>query len=157
MLQTIGLMSGTSLDGIDAVLCRFDQAGTPQLEASASMPLPPKLRQMLWANVRKLNEQGTTILLTTHYLEEAEELCDEIAVINYGEIVVRDSKDNLMQRFDSKELVLTLDKHLEKKPDGLGGLQACAKDGKLFIKYQPSQVSFQEIINQVQSTGHHIR
>ncbi|CAG0907301.1 unnamed protein product, partial [Cyprideis torosa] len=62
-----------------------------------------ELRQMLWANVRKLNEQGVTILLTTHYLEEAQELCDKIAIINHGKIVANDDKENLLSQIDSKE------------------------------------------------------
>ena len=51
-----------------------------------------ELRQMLWENIRKLNAHGMTIILTTHYLEEAEEMCDEIAIINQGEVVARDTK-----------------------------------------------------------------
>ncbi|WP_102110187.1 ABC transporter ATP-binding protein [Oceaniglobus roseus] len=66
-----------------------------------------ELRQMLWTNVRKLNEQGMTIILTTHYLEEAEEMCDEIAIINHGELVVRDRTENLLSTIDAKTLVVT--------------------------------------------------
>jgi ABC-2 type transport system ATP-binding protein len=66
-----------------------------------------ELRQMLWSNVRRLNEQGMTIILTTHYLEEAEEMCDEIAIINHGELVVRDQTSNLLSRIDRKVLVIT--------------------------------------------------
>ncbi|TRD20613.1 ABC transporter ATP-binding protein [Palleronia caenipelagi] len=65
-----------------------------------------ELRQMLWRNVRKLNEQGKTIILTTHYLEEAEEMCDEIAIINHGELLIRDTTRNLVSRIDSKTLVI---------------------------------------------------
>jgi len=73
-----------------------------------------ELREQLWNYVRELNAAGTTILLTTHYLEEAEELCDEIAIINHGEIIARDTKSNLMRGVDSKELVLTLDKGIQR-------------------------------------------
>jgi ABC-2 type transport system ATP-binding protein len=55
-----------------------------------------ELRQMLWDNVRKLNAQGMTIILTTHYLEEAEEMCDEIAIINHGPLVAQDSTSALL-------------------------------------------------------------
>ncbi len=55
------------------------------------------LRQMLWRNVRALNEAGTTIILTTHYLEEAEELADRIAIIDKGELKALDTKENLLQ------------------------------------------------------------
>lgn len=66
-----------------------------------------ELRQMLWSNVRKLNEQGMTIILTTHYLEEAEEMCDEIAIINNGELVTRDTTSNLLNQVTGKTLVIT--------------------------------------------------
>ncbi|NBV07044.1 MAG: ABC transporter ATP-binding protein [Proteobacteria bacterium] len=66
-----------------------------------------ELRNQLWNYVKKLNQEGTTILLTTHYLEEAEELCDEIAVINHGQVIARDRKENLMKLLSSKELIIT--------------------------------------------------
>src|SRR3546814_14370148 len=56
-----------------------------------------ELRQQLWSHVRALNAAGTTVLLTTHYLEEAEELCDSIAIINHGRVIARDSTANLLQ------------------------------------------------------------
>ncbi len=67
-----------------------------------------ELRQQLWANVRDLNRQGVTVLLTTHYLEEAEELCDRIAIIANGEVRVNDTKEALLARLDGKELYITL-------------------------------------------------
>lgn len=64
-----------------------------------------ELRQMLWSNIRKLNrERGTTIILTTHYLEEAEEMCDEIAIIDHGEVIAQDTTENLLARLDQKSL-----------------------------------------------------
>ena len=68
-----------------------------------------ELRQMLWANVRQLNRDGMTIILTTHYLEEAEEMCDEIAIINHGQVVARDATSVLMGSFDGKTLVVQPD------------------------------------------------
>ena len=65
-----------------------------------------ELRQMLWRNVRRLNADGMTIILTTHYLEEAEEMCDEIAIINHGEVLVRDTTRALVARMDAKTLVI---------------------------------------------------
>ena len=64
------------------------------------------LREMLWQNVRKLNQAGMTIILTTHYLEEAEQMCDEIAIINHGELVIRQPTQQLLSRTDRKTLVL---------------------------------------------------
>ncbi|WOI57091.1 ABC transporter ATP-binding protein [Palleronia sp. LCG004] len=65
-----------------------------------------ELRQMLWRNVRKLNEGGMTIILTTHYLEEAEEMCDEIAIMHQGRMLVRDTTSKLIGRIDTKTLVI---------------------------------------------------
>ncbi len=63
-----------------------------------------ELRQELWSYIRRLHAQGTTILLTTHYLEEAEALCEEIALISGGRIVARDTAAGLMQRYEADNL-----------------------------------------------------
>jgi len=63
-----------------------------------------ELRQELWRYIRRLHQEGTTILLTTHYLEEAEELCEEIALIRDGRLIARDSAENLRTHFDSATL-----------------------------------------------------
>lgn len=65
-----------------------------------------ELRTQLWDYIKKINKSGTTILLTTHYLEEAENLCDEIAVINKGNIIARDKKTNLVNILDNKEIII---------------------------------------------------
>lgn len=61
-----------------------------------------ELREQLWKYVRKINKEGTTIIITTHYLAEAEELCDQIAFINYGKIIRQDSKQNLLAELSSR-------------------------------------------------------
>jgi ABC-2 type transport system ATP-binding protein len=63
-----------------------------------------ELRQELWAYIRKLHSEGTTILLTTHYLEEAEELCEEIALIRGGKLIARDTADGLRERYGADNL-----------------------------------------------------
>ena len=63
-----------------------------------------ELRQELWRYIRRLHKQGTTILLTTHYLEEAEALCDEIALIGGGQIMARDTSAGLKDRYDAESL-----------------------------------------------------
>lgn len=65
-----------------------------------------ELRQQLWDNVRDLHAQGVTIVLTTHYLEEAEELCDEIAIINHGAVAVCEKTESLLRRIDEKEVIV---------------------------------------------------
>ena len=67
-----------------------------------------ELRQMLWAFIKKLNYEGHTIILTTHYLEEAETLCSRVAMMKHGEIVALDSTANLLNKFAGKNLRLTL-------------------------------------------------
>jgi ABC-2 type transport system ATP-binding protein len=117
-----------------------------------------ELRTQLWAYVRELNKQGTTILLTTHYLEEAEELCDEIAIINHGRLIARDKKANLMNVLDSKQLVVTLREPLREMPPALKALGATlSPDGHIVISYRPSKDEIQQFLPALQGAGLHIR
>lgn len=116
-----------------------------------------ELRQMLWANVRRLNEEGMTIILTTHYLEEAQEMCDEIAIINHGEVIVRDRTDNLLARMDAKTLVIT-----PEAPSGPidvpGGVECLTRDdGALVFHYHRSEVSANAILEAVRKAKITIR
>jgi ABC-2 type transport system ATP-binding protein len=117
-----------------------------------------ELRTQLWEYVRKLNAEGTTILLTTHYLEEAEELCDRIAIINHGTLIANEAKTSLMKRIDSKQLILKLAAPLRSIPLALEqlGAQATA-EGDIAISYKPSQANMEEILNKVRSSGIMIR
>ncbi|MCC1481523.1 ABC transporter ATP-binding protein [Roseibaca sp. Y0-43] len=111
-----------------------------------------ELRQMLWDNVRKLNQQGMTIILTTHYLEEAEEMCDEIAIINHGEVVVRDKTASLLGQLDAKTLVLTLESDTALTlPEGV--TQDRKSDGRLMLSYRRSQISAGQILAAVAQSG----
>ena len=112
-----------------------------------------ELRRSLWQYAKKLNKAGTTILLTTHYLEEAEELCDEIAIIHKGNIIARDRKDALMRGVDSKQICFTLTKPLDAVPASLADLQASVSDGKLIVSYQPSKAHVDVILARVQQEG----
>lgn len=116
-----------------------------------------ELRQQLWANVRALNKQGTTIVLTTHYLEEAEELCDQIAIINHGEIIACEEKEDLLSRIDGKEIRFRLDREMKDIPAGMEGL--CAeKEGRrtLLVRYRPSEQQVGELIELIQKAGYGI-
>jgi ABC-type multidrug transport system, ATPase component len=114
-----------------------------------------ELRQMLWNNVRKLNEErGMTIILTTHYLEEAQEMCDEIAIINHGELIKRDTTKNLLGLMDAKTLVIEPE---EDAPD-ITGLPEGVKmerrrDGTLSFDFSRRQTSVGAIIDAVQAAG----
>lgn len=116
-----------------------------------------ELRRHLWSYVKQLNAAGTTILLTTHYLEEAEELCDEIAIIHKGNIIARDSKAALMNGVDSKEVHFTLTAPLSELPPALADLQASLRGDKLVIKYQPSQAAMSDILARIAAAGLVIR
>lgn len=116
-----------------------------------------ELRQQLWDNVRALNKKGVTVLLTTHYLEEAEALCDRIAIINNGKIIVDDDKETLMSRMEAKELHFRLDRPVGEIPEPLKRFNP-EQQGKrtLVVRYAPSEVSAGEIIAAVQAGGYGI-
>ncbi len=117
-----------------------------------------ELRNQLWAYVKELNANGTTVLLTTHYLEEAETLCDRIAVINHGEVVACDSKVNMLKSFDTKELVISAPEPLAVLPAKLADIDArINSEGKLVITYQPSKTPIQQVLDQVQQAGVSVR
>ncbi|HQS91906.1 ABC transporter ATP-binding protein [Polaromonas sp.] len=81
-----------------------------------------ELRQGMWQMVRELREKGVTIILTTHYIEEAEEMADRIGVIRKGELIVVEDKAALMRELGKKQLTLTLRTPLQRLPEALAGL-----------------------------------
>jgi len=78
-----------------------------------------ELRHRLWEYLTRLNKEGKTVILTTHYIEEAEQMADRIGVISKGEIILVDRKDELMRKLGSKQLILELHNRLEQIPEGL--------------------------------------
>ena len=82
-----------------------------------------ELRQDMWEVVRRLRESGVTIILTTHYIEEAEQMADRIGVINHGEIILVQDKIRLMRELGKKQLILELDSPMEKIPQQLASFQ----------------------------------
>jgi ABC-2 type transport system ATP-binding protein len=113
-----------------------------------------ELRQGLWAYVRELNAAGTTIVLTTHYLQEAEELCDRIAIIDRGKLVAHDSKRALLARLDAKELRLTLDCDLGEVPPSLAALGVKRLDARtLLLRYRPSAARIDDLLGAVRAAG----
>ena len=95
-----------------------------------------ELRRDLWDMVRKLRENGVTIILTTHYIEEAEEMADRIGVINKGEIILVEDKTTLMQKLGKKELALTLHQPLENLPESLSHYPLTLSEDGLQIVYR---------------------
>lgn len=106
-----------------------------------------ELRQMLWENVRRLNREGVTVLLTTHYLEEAEELCDRIAIINHGKIVANEDKETLLSRIDAKEIRFRMENPVTEIPAALVKYNA-VKEGRrtIALRYSPADQCVNEII-----------
>jgi ABC-2 type transport system ATP-binding protein len=117
-----------------------------------------ELRRMLWENVRRLNAGGMTIILTTHYLEEAEEMCDEIAIINNGEVVARDTKAALIGRLDAKTLVIEPEDNPATDPVLPEGVELSRRaDGALAFSYRRSRTSPGDILDAVRLAGIRIR
>lgn len=113
-----------------------------------------ELRRQLWTTVKELNRQGTTILLTTHYLEEAEELCDTIAIIDKGRVVACEATQALVGRLDSKVLTLILDGDVDAVPAALAGFSAELRPGRrLAIRYRPSEHPIAAILEAVRASG----
>jgi len=113
-----------------------------------------ELRRQLWRYVKEMNAQGTTILLTTHYLEEAEALCDEIAIINYGRVITCEPTSSLLSRIDSKEMTITVDRDVHKIPAVLGDYHVEARgDRTLVFSFPPSLIHSGEILSAVQAAG----
>jgi len=117
-----------------------------------------ELRRQLWSMVRGLQSRGVTILLTTHYLEEAEELCDRIAIIDHGRLVACDTKDALLRRVDDKSLSVTLTQPIEHLPEALAasGLTLVAP-GRLALRYTPSRTELATIFDAIAAQGLTIR
>ena len=93
-----------------------------------------ELRRDMWEMVRKLRESGVTIILTTHYIEEAEEMADRIGVISKGELIVVEEKSALMRKLGKKQLTLTLPQPLAQIPAALAGLPLeLQKDGNELV------------------------
>ena len=89
-----------------------------------------KLRQNLWNNVKVLNKQGVTIILTTHLMYEAEEMCNRIAILNKGNLVTLDTTENLLDRIKTKKIIFKVEKINKIHPEDLNGIKLYCYDDK---------------------------
>jgi ABC-2 type transport system ATP-binding protein len=98
-----------------------------------------ELRQDMWKMVRRLNDSGVTIILTTHYIEEAEEIADRVGIIDQGELLLVDDKQCLMQKLGKKQLLIELKQSIDKIPAGLESfnLESSADGNQLTYTYDP--------------------
>lgn len=113
-----------------------------------------ELRQQLWDYVQELNRRGVTIILTTHYLEEAEALCDRIAIINHGEVVVCEDTGTLVNQLDTKELIITTVEPLTDLPSPLARHDAkLIGPHQLAVHYRPSRTQISDILASTRTAG----
>ncbi|MGV8997461.1 MAG: ABC transporter ATP-binding protein [Parvibaculaceae bacterium] len=116
-----------------------------------------ELRKQLWDYVKSLNDLGTTIVLTTHYLEEAEALCDRIAIIDKGEVVACEPTQKLIARVTDKKIIIRTTWPLTSESAAIEGLRCeINPSGALAIQYNPIETGVMEILDRVQKAGHEI-
>ena len=107
-----------------------------------------ELRKNLWENIRLLNKQGVTIILTTHYLEEAEKMCDRIGILNKGTLVALDSTKNLIDRIQYKKVAFKLNSKVEISIKDFNSLNIISSnENELIVSYDKSKLSINEIIS----------
>jgi len=107
-----------------------------------------ELRNNLWSNVKELNKEGVTIILTTHYLFEAQEMCDRIAIINKGNLVALDTTQRLLDRIQTKKIhfkVKNIDKNKILKMEGIQF--KVSSNESISVTYEKNSLNFGEIIN----------
>jgi len=113
-----------------------------------------ELRRQLWDYVKSLHERGTTIVLTTHYLEEAEALCDTIAIIDKGQVVACEGKETLLSRISEKKLIVRATAPITQIPTALEGMKAELRaDGTLSVLYNPAETSAMVILGALSAGG----
>ena len=106
-----------------------------------------ELRKKMWDNVKSLNEKGVTIILTTHYLEEAEKMCDRIGILSQGELVALDTTKNLLDKIQTKIVNFITDKKANIDENQLESLKVISNgNGKLSISYEKSKINIDQII-----------
>ena len=113
-----------------------------------------ELRKKLWENVRSLNDHGVTIILTTHYLEEAEKMCDRIAILNKGNMVALDSTKNLLNKIQTKKVTVKTDKKINIKNDDLESLKIISNlENEICVSYEKNKINIEELINLIKKNN----
>ena len=113
-----------------------------------------QLRQNLWNNVKELNKQGVTIILTTHLMYEAEEMCNKIAILNKGNLVTLDTTDNLLDRIKTKKIIFKVKKIVTINQKNLNGIKfSYESTNEITVLYEKKKHKIDEIINKVKNAG----
>ena len=111
-----------------------------------------ELRREMWSFLKEINDNGTTIILTTHYLEEAEQLCRNIGIIDHGEIVVDTTMKDLLSRLDVQGFVLDLEKPLETEPK-IEGFELRLEDSSTIVTAVNKNTSINSLFNELNKIG----
>jgi ABC-2 type transport system ATP-binding protein len=167
--QSMALLKAVHLEDKATAYARTLSGGMKRrlLVAKAMVHAPPilvldeptagvdvELRQQLWAYVRELNQQGVTIVLTTHYLEEAEELCDRIAIINHGTLIANKPTRELIGMANEKIVEVTVDRDVETAPNSPMFQKIEVKAGRvLSITYSKAVANAGDVLGAVQAAG----
>ena len=107
-----------------------------------------ELRKNLWENVKELNKIGVTIILTTHYLFEAQEMCDRIAIINKGNLVALDSTRKLLERIKTKKIAFKLNQFDTNLSLNLSNVKfQIESNDTIIVNYEKESVNFEQLIN----------
>jgi len=113
-----------------------------------------ELRQNLWNNVKALNRQGVTIILTTHLMYEAQEMCNRIAILNKGNLVKLDTTNNLLNIIKTKKISFKVKKVIKINSQDLNGIKFSYKsENELVVLYERKNHKIDEIINRVKNAG----
>ena len=112
------------------------------------------LRQNLWNNVRELNKQGVTIILTTHLIYEAQEMCNRIAILSKGNLVKLDTTDNLLNSIKTKKIIFKVKKIIKINPKNMNGINfSYESNNEIVALYERKKHKIDEIINIVKNAG----
>jgi len=113
-----------------------------------------QLRQNLWNNVKTLNKQGVTIILTTHVIYEAQEMCDRIAILNKGNLVTLDTTDNLLESITTKKIIFKVKKINTINPKNLNGIKfSYNSKNEIIAFYERKKHKIDEVISKVKNSG----
>jgi ABC-2 type transport system ATP-binding protein len=113
-----------------------------------------ELRQNLWENVKKLNKQGVTIILTTHYLFEAQEMSDRIAILNKGNLVALDTTKNLLNKIKTKKIVFKVNKLIDLSKKKISDLSFSSNsNNEIIISYERNKHKIEDIIDIIKNEG----
>ena len=113
-----------------------------------------ELRQNLWENVKYLNKQGVTIILTTHYLLEAQEMSDRIAILNKGNLVALDTTENLLKKIETKKIIFKINKSINLSQKKIDGLSFSSNSmNEIMISYEKNKHKIEDIISIIKNEG----